>query len=87
MSFEPDTFAVHHHGRGGHVRHESAVGTVELPIEMGEAGRFSVWLRGAELTTPHGTTRPLRADERATLHEQLCHWLDHSGRGHWVVER
>jgi hypothetical protein len=57
-----------------------------LAIEMGAGGAFSVWLRGARVTTSSGKVRRLDADERRFVLVVLRAWLDESGRRSWAIE-
>jgi hypothetical protein len=83
---EPLSFSVHHAGRGGDVTCRCDAGELLLPIEGHSPDGFSVWMRGARLTSAEGETRRLRTAERKLVLARLRAWLDATGRERWVIE-
>lgn len=80
------TFSVEHQGRGGYIRCVADVGQVDVAIELGVGGDFSVFLKRLRVTKPEGRQRPIRPAEREELGTALRAWLDETGRSGWGLE-
>jgi nitrile hydratase len=83
---EPFSFQVTHVGRGGSIACRCGADEIVVAIAMLQGGAFSVFLRGALITSPAGKTRRFKPDERQRLQGQLRPWLDATGRQSWEIE-
>ena len=80
------TFQVTHEGRGGRIVATDEGVSVVIAIDMVDAGRFSVHLRGAKMIGDDGRARPVGRNVRGGLRTQLRAWLDDTDRATWAIE-